>query len=85
MFPLPEIGPALHAGDGLLMFWSHQPIAPWQTEAWLAENRANRERKARENVHVTGDTSEDESRVQYLQSRLNGIRPAYTGYLSADN
>jgi hypothetical protein len=21
------------------MFWSHAPIAPWQTEAWLAEMR----------------------------------------------
>jgi len=35
----PQIGPALYAGDGLLMFWSHQPIAPWQTEAWLADMR----------------------------------------------
>jgi phage terminase large subunit-like protein len=29
----------LHAGDGLLMFWSHAPIAPWQSEAWLSEMR----------------------------------------------
>jgi phage terminase large subunit-like protein len=36
---LPEVGPSLHAGDGLLMFWSHEPVAPWQTEAWLAEMR----------------------------------------------
>jgi phage terminase large subunit-like protein len=35
----PKIGTDLHAGDGLLMFWSHVPIAPWQTEAWLAEAR----------------------------------------------
>jgi hypothetical protein len=28
-------GPDLYAGDGLLMFWSHQPIAPWQTQAWI--------------------------------------------------
>lgn len=34
-----EIAPNLRAGDGLLMFWSHVPIAPWQTEAWLAEMR----------------------------------------------
>jgi hypothetical protein len=32
-------GPDLYAGDGLLMFWSHQPIAPWQTQAWIAEMR----------------------------------------------
>ena len=36
---LPVIAPDLHAGDGLLMFWSHIPIAPWQDEAWLAEMR----------------------------------------------
>jgi phage terminase large subunit-like protein len=36
---LPLVGPDLHAGDGLLMFWSHRPIAPWQTEAWLTEMR----------------------------------------------
>jgi hypothetical protein len=35
----PQVGDALHAGDGLLMFWSHVPIAPWQTEAWLADMR----------------------------------------------
>ena len=35
----PQIGPNLYAGDGLLMFWSHEPIAPWQTEAWLADMR----------------------------------------------
>jgi hypothetical protein len=32
---LPEIAPGLHAGDGILMFWSHEPIAPWQTAKWL--------------------------------------------------
>ncbi len=35
----PLVGPDLHAGDGILMFWSHTPVAPWQTEAWLAEMR----------------------------------------------
>ncbi len=35
----PQIGHNLYAGDGLLMFWSHEPVAPWQTEAWLAEMR----------------------------------------------
>jgi phage terminase large subunit-like protein len=34
-----QVGHDLYAGDGLLMFWSHQPIAPWQTEAWIAELR----------------------------------------------
>jgi phage terminase large subunit-like protein len=35
----PEIAPGLHAGDGILMAWHHEPVAPWQTEAWLAEMR----------------------------------------------
>src|SRR5216683_2360463 len=35
----PEVAPNLHAGDGMLMFWSHEPVAPWQTPAWLAEMR----------------------------------------------
>jgi phage terminase large subunit-like protein len=35
----PQIGPSLYAGDGLLMFWSHEPVAPWQDERWLAEMR----------------------------------------------
>jgi hypothetical protein len=34
-----QVGTDLHAGDGLLMFWSHKPIAPWQTEQWLADMR----------------------------------------------
>lgn len=35
----PLVGPSLHAGDGILCFWSHEPIAPWQTPQWLAEMR----------------------------------------------
>ena len=35
----PQVGTDLYSGDGLLMFWSHRPIAPWQTDAWLAEMR----------------------------------------------
>src|SRR5262249_38351235 len=35
----PEIAPSLHAGDGMLMFWTHQPVAPWQDEKWLAQMR----------------------------------------------
>jgi phage terminase large subunit-like protein len=27
----------LYAGDGLLMFWSHEPVAPWQDERWLSD------------------------------------------------
>jgi hypothetical protein len=35
----PEVGPSLRAGDGMLMAWHHDPVAPWQTDAWLAEMR----------------------------------------------
>jgi hypothetical protein len=35
----PQVAPDLYAGDGLLMFWSHDPVAPWQTDAWLDHMR----------------------------------------------
>jgi hypothetical protein len=35
----PEIAPSLHAGDGLLMAWHHEPVAVWQDERWLSEMR----------------------------------------------
>jgi phage terminase large subunit-like protein len=36
---LPEVGPSLRAGCGMLFAWHTEPIAPWQTESWLAEMR----------------------------------------------
>jgi phage terminase large subunit-like protein len=36
---LPQVGKDLYAGDGLLMFWSHDPVAPWQDAKWLADMR----------------------------------------------
>ena len=33
----PEVAPGLRAGDGLLCFWTHNTIAPWQTDRWIAE------------------------------------------------
>jgi phage terminase large subunit-like protein len=35
----PEVAPSLYAGDGLLMFWTHEPVAPWQDDRWIAEMR----------------------------------------------
>jgi phage terminase large subunit-like protein len=35
----PEVAPALRAGDGILMAWHHEPIAPWQDVAWIEEMR----------------------------------------------
>jgi phage terminase large subunit-like protein len=34
-----QLAPGFYGGDGLLMAWHHAPLAPWQTEAWLAEMR----------------------------------------------
>ena len=36
---LPLIGTDLYAGDQLLMFWSHVPVAFWQDEAWIEQMR----------------------------------------------
>lgn len=35
-----QLAPALHAGEGLLFFWTHKPVAPWQTNEWLTQMRA---------------------------------------------
>src|SRR5262249_13842018 len=55
------IAPTLHAGDGLLMFWSHEPIAPWQDERWLREMRRslrpNQYLRMIENRFVTSESS----------------------------
>jgi hypothetical protein len=57
----PQLGPDLYAGDGLLMFWTHSPVAPWQTEQWLAEMRRslrpNQFLRMIENRFVTSETS----------------------------
>jgi hypothetical protein len=34
-----ELGPALYAAGSLLMFWTHEFTAPWQSEAWREEMR----------------------------------------------
>jgi phage terminase large subunit-like protein len=34
-----EIAPALYRDGGLLMFWSHEPVAPWQDDRWLEQMR----------------------------------------------
>jgi Phage Terminase len=58
---LPEVAPSLYAGDGLLMAWHHEPVAPWQTERWL-ENmrrslRPNQFLRMIENRFVTSEAS----------------------------
>jgi hypothetical protein len=34
-----EIAPALYRQDGMLMFWTHTPPAPWQTAEWVEQMR----------------------------------------------
>ena len=34
---LPEVGPSLRAGDGMLFAWHCSPTQPWQTTAWLSQ------------------------------------------------
>jgi phage terminase large subunit-like protein len=57
----PQIAPNLYAGDGLLMAWHHEPIAPWQDERWLAEMRRslrpNQYLRMIENRFVTSESS----------------------------
>jgi hypothetical protein len=57
----PRVAPSLHAGDGLLMFWSHETVAPWQTESWLTEMRRslrpNQYLRMIENKFVTSESS----------------------------
>jgi phage terminase large subunit-like protein len=57
----PQIGPSLYAGDGLLMFWSHEPVAPWQDERWLAamrrDLRPSQYLRMIENRFVTSESS----------------------------
>jgi hypothetical protein len=35
----PLVGKDLYAGDGILCFLTHEPIAPWQTQSWLGQMR----------------------------------------------
>ena len=57
----PEVGKSLYAGDGILMAWHHDPIAPWQTASWLDQMRrslrANQFLRMIQNRFVTSEGS----------------------------
>ena len=57
----PLVGPDLHAGDGILCFWTHSPVAPWQTPRWYAQMRQqmrpNQYARMIENCWVTSESS----------------------------
>jgi hypothetical protein len=56
-----RIGTDLYAGDGLLMFWGHEPIAPWQDAGWMTTMRRslrpNQFLRMIENRFVTGESN----------------------------
>jgi phage terminase large subunit-like protein len=55
------IAPDLYRQDGLLMYWTHDLVAPWQTDAWRegmrAQSRPNAYLRMIENRFVTGSES----------------------------
>jgi hypothetical protein len=34
-----EVAPSLYKQPGLLMYWAHEPVAPWQTQQWVEQMR----------------------------------------------
>lgn len=56
-----QVAPSLYAEEGILMAWHHEPVASWQTEAWLAEMRRslrpNQCLRMIENRFVTSESS----------------------------
>jgi DNA replication protein DnaC len=57
----PEVGRDLRAGNGMLMAWHHEPVAPWQTPAWVEQMRAQMRPNAFlrmiENRFVSGESA----------------------------
>jgi phage terminase large subunit-like protein len=56
-----QVAPNLFAGDGILMLWSHEPVAHWQDAAWIEEARRqlrpNQFLRMIENRFVTNESS----------------------------
>ena len=56
-----QIAPSLYEQPGLLMFWSHEPVAPWQTPEWREQMRLqlrpNAYLRLIENRWVTSESS----------------------------
>jgi phage terminase large subunit-like protein len=73
---LPEVGKDLRAGDGMLMFWSHTPIAPWQDEAWLKDMR--RQRPSVYQRHVLNEFASSSSQFVDLDKWDACVRPDLT-------
>ena len=69
----PRIGDDLYGGEGLLMFWSHKPIAPWQDEAWLTDMR--RQRASVYQRHVLNEFASSSSQFVDLGKWDACVRP----------
>jgi phage terminase large subunit-like protein len=72
----PLIGDDLHAGEGILMFWSHKPIAPWQDEAWLVDMR--RQRASVYQRHVLNQFASSSSQFVDMDKWDSCVRPDVT-------
>ena len=64
---LPQVGPDLYAGDGLLMFWSHEPIAPLANAELAGQHAAQ---SAAEPV-----PEHDRKQVRYQRRLVHYARP----------
>jgi hypothetical protein len=55
-----QIAPDLYRADDLIAFWTHRAVAPWQTEAWLAQmHRQLRENQFRRMICNEWATAEE--------------------------
>jgi hypothetical protein len=73
---LPEVGTDLRAGDGMLMFWSHTPIAPWQDQPWMQHMR--RQRASVYQRHVLNQFASSSSQFVDLDKWDACVRPDLT-------
>jgi phage terminase large subunit-like protein len=74
---LPEIGPSLRAGDGMLFAWHTTPVAPWQDERWLAEMRRSLRPSAYARM-ITNEFVSSESRFVDLAAWDACVQPSLT-------
>jgi hypothetical protein len=77
---LPEVGPSLRAGDGMLCAWHREPIAPWQDERWLAEMRRSLRPSAYARM-ITNEFVSPESKFVDLAAWDACVQPSLTPVL----
>jgi phage terminase large subunit-like protein len=79
----PQIGEDLYGGDGLLMFWTHKPVAPWQDEAWIAGMR--RERASAYQRQVLNEFASSSSQFIEMDAWRRCVDPNATPVFSDKN